>query len=159
MQRLVATRSARLVATTVAAYLASVPLAGARMTPSHPAAAGEANRLYWESEDSVAEIADRLDLSRRALYELIEPLPTGAACDVCGGPLSFENRSARTAGDATCVICAETGATDEDSVTNELPGVTPFDVEARERALLVGGAAVAGAAMGALLTFALVPRR
>jgi hypothetical protein len=130
------------------------------MTPSDPAAAGEANRLYWESEDSVAEIAERLDLSRRALYEVIEPLPTGAACEVCGGPLSFENRSARTAGDATCVICAETGATDEDSVTNgEIPGVTPFDVEVRERALLVGGAAVAGAAMGALLTFALVPRR
>jgi hypothetical protein len=130
------------------------------MTPPDPAAAVEANRLYWESEDSVAEIADRLDLSRRALYDLIEPLPTGAACDVCGGPLSFENRSARTAGDATCVICAETGATDEDSVTAApTRDVAHFDIEARERALLVGGAAVAGAAMGALLTFALVPRR
>jgi hypothetical protein len=130
------------------------------MTPTDPAAAVEANRLYWESEDSVAEIADRLDLSRRALYELIEPLPTGAACDVCGGPLSFENRSARTAGDATCVVCAETGATDEESVAAaQTTGVAQFDIEARERALLVGGAAVAGAAMGALLTLALVPRR
>jgi hypothetical protein len=126
------------------------------MTPPRPDAAAEANRLYWESEDSVAEIADRLELSRRALYELIEPLPTGNSCDVCGGPLTFENRSARTAGDATCVICAETGATDETAA----PGAAAAaGAGAEDRTLLLAGAAIAGAAIGALVTFVAVPRR
>jgi predicted DNA-binding protein YlxM (UPF0122 family) len=33
-------------------------------------AEAEANRLYWQTETSVAEIADKLNVSRRALYEL-----------------------------------------------------------------------------------------
>ncbi|HSJ25285.1 MAG TPA: hypothetical protein VK929_11475 [Longimicrobiales bacterium] len=124
------------------------------MTPLDPGSAAEANRLYWETEDSVAEIADRMEISRRALYEAVEPLPTGADCPTCGGPLVFENRSARTAGDTTCVVCAETGATDSDLPVDP---VQPVDDD--ERVLLIGGAAVAGAAVGALLTFVLVPRR
>lgn len=125
------------------------------MTPSADLSA-EANRLYWESEDSVAEIADRLELSRRALYELVEPLPTGNECPVCGGPLAFENRSARTAGDATCPVCAATGATDSDALE---PAAAPEVLAGDERALVIGGAMLAGAALGALLTFAVVPRR
>jgi hypothetical protein len=127
------------------------------MTPPSDVAT-DANRLYWESEDSVAEIAERLELSRRALYDLIEPLPTGTTCDVCGGPLTFENRSARTAGDAVCAICQETGATDPDAQADAAQGEHLLDAD-HEHALLVGGAAIAGAALGALLTFALVPRR
>lgn len=121
-----------------------------------PVDTAEANRLYWESDESVADIAARLDMSRRALYDAIEPLPSGGTCDVCGGPLTFENRSARTAGHASCEVCAATGATPEEHAAAAAdeghPGLD-------ERAAWLGGAALAGAALGALLTFALVPRR
>src|SRR5687768_5905870 len=60
--------------------------------------ATEANRLYWESDVSVAEIAQRLELSRRALYAAIQPLPAERNCERCGSPMTYENRSAR-AGD------------------------------------------------------------
>jgi hypothetical protein len=123
------------------------------MTPLDAGAAAEANRLYWETEDSVAEIADRLEISRRALYDAVEPLPTGADCPTCGGPLVFENRSSRTADTPSCVVCAETGATDSDLPVEPLPSTDD------ERALMIGGAAVAGAAFGALVTFLVVPRR
>jgi hypothetical protein len=127
--------------------------------------ATEANRLYWDTEDSVAEIAQRLDLSRRALYELVEPLATGLPCATCGGPLVFDNRSARTAGDPSCPVCAAIGATEADSATAaadaaaRAPDLVPALGEAEERALLVGGALMGAAAVGALVTFALVPRR
>jgi hypothetical protein len=125
------------------------------MTPRDAELITEANRLYWQTEESVAEIAERLALSRRALYELVEPLPTGGLCDVCGGPLTFENRSARTSGHTTCAVCEETGAT----AAGLAEATNAADAETEERALLVGGAALAGAAIGALLTFALVSRR
>jgi opacity protein-like surface antigen len=136
------------------------------MTPLDVTAAAEANRLYWETEDSVADIAERLEISRRALYDAVEPLPTGASCEVCGGPLTFENRSARTAGNEHCAVCAETGVVDEDddddaddgaadgAAADAYPGI---DVD--ERTLVVGGIGLAAAAVGALLTFALVPRK
>jgi uncharacterized Zn finger protein (UPF0148 family) len=125
------------------------------MTPLDDAAAAEANRLYWETDDSVSEIAERLEISRRALYEAVEPLPTDTPCPVCGGPLVFENRSARTGGQASCPICAETGATE----TEGPPPAPQLLDETHERTFLVGGAALAGAAIGALMTFALVSRR
>lgn len=129
------------------------------MNPTGPDTATEANRLYWDTEESVGEIAERLDISRRALYDVIEPRATGEPCPTCGGPLAFENRSARTAGDATCAICAETGATPEEEVGETEPRITaPLD-DIEERTFLVGGAMLAGAAVGALLTLALVPRR
>jgi hypothetical protein len=124
------------------------------MPPLEPGTAAEANRLYWETEDSVAEIAERLEISRRALYEAVEPLPTDNVCSTCGGPLLFENRSARTAGESFCAVCAETGATDADEPVEPASPGPPAD----ERALLVGGAALAGAVVGALLTFAVVRR-
>jgi hypothetical protein len=126
------------------------------MTPLETGTAAEANRLYWDTDDSVAEIAERLQISRRALYEAVEPLPTGNNCPTCDGPLSFENRSARTAGDAACPVCAETGALDSDVPA---AAATTLIGDVEERALLVTGAALAGAAMGALLAFTLVPRR
>jgi hypothetical protein len=113
----------------------------------------EANRLYWETDESVADIARRLDVSRRALYEAIEPLPTGAACDVCGSALLWENRSARLADDATCPHCASAGATDAD-----LPPQPDFDAD-DERLTVLGAAALAGAVIAAAVTFAVVPRR
>jgi hypothetical protein len=122
-----------------------------------PVDTAEANRLYWESDESVADIAARLDMSRRALYDAIEPLPSGGTCDVCGGPLTFENRSARTAGHASCEVCAATGASPEEHAAAAAASDGHPAVD--ERTAWLGGAALAGAALGALLTFALVPRR
>ena len=65
----------------------------------------EANRLYWDTEASVGHIADTLGVSRRALYELLEPLAADEPCAACGGPLVFANRLARAAGEAFCGAC------------------------------------------------------
>jgi hypothetical protein len=69
--------------------------------PSRP----EANRLYWETETSVGRIADRLGVSRRALYELLDPAVAGGLCPDCGSPLLFQNRLARATGEAQCGSC------------------------------------------------------
>ena len=61
------------------AYLARSPSAESRMSPTMEFDAAEANRLYWETEQSVADIAQQLDISRRALYGAVRPLPAGAA--------------------------------------------------------------------------------
>jgi hypothetical protein len=121
--------------------------------------AAEANRLYWESETSVADIAQQLELSRRALYDSVDPLPTSGRCDVCGGPLVFENRSARTAGIETCPACA--AGTDEADTPEVPPAARRASLEEAEveRAVRMGGAALAGAALGAVATLILVPRR
>lgn len=65
----------------------------------------ELNRRYWESDASVSEIADELDISRRALYEGIEPLPAGVPCPVCGGTLGFRNRTAAENQEVECTEC------------------------------------------------------
>lgn len=68
----------------------------------------ELNRLYWDSDLSVGDIADRLDLSRRALYDGIEPRPAGAPCPDCGEGLVFRNRTAQENGEAECPECGRT---------------------------------------------------
>jgi hypothetical protein len=123
----------------------------------------EANRLYWETDTSVAEIADHLDLSRRALYGAVHPLPTGAACSRCGGELEYENRSARKAAQGTCGRCGGSQHLEDDE-TAETAGRPPLAVVAgdprgdavrdmrepdlRHRAVVLGGAAIAGVALG-----------
>lgn len=120
----------------------------------------EANRLYWETDRSVADIAAELELSRRALYDVVEPLPSGAFCTTCGTPLVFENRSARTAGQEVCPACESAREEAELAAAAVEPVDTgddaPFD---SAHAVRVGGAVLAGAALGALATLMLVPRR
>lgn len=65
----------------------------------------EMNRLYWGSDASVGEIADRLGVSRRALYDGIDPRPAGAPCPDCGAPLGYRNRTAADRREATCGAC------------------------------------------------------
>ena len=65
----------------------------------------QANTLYWESDDSVNEIADRLDLSKGALYGMVEPLGTDEPCPECGALLEFSNRTARDKGLVVCPSC------------------------------------------------------
>ena len=113
----------------------------------------EANRLYWESDVSVAEIAEQLDISRRALYSAVEPLPAGRPCPNCGGDLAFENRSSRAADHAICTACGAEADIDPDDIAEPEPPVDP------EASMRLGAAALAGAAVGALLTLVIVPRR
>ncbi len=125
----------------------------------------EANRLYWDSDVSVADIADRMGWSRRALYDAIEPLPTDAACAVCGTPLVFLNRSARSSATASCIACT---AREEDA-NGGADGVTTEDAEMarayaaeardrRERIVAAGSAGLIGAGVAAALTFLFVRR-
>ena len=65
----------------------------------------QANRLYWESEASVNEIADRLDLSKGALYQMIEPLAAEVDCPDCGAMLEYPNRTALDRGLMQCSTC------------------------------------------------------
>lgn len=136
-----------------------------------PREAEAANRMYWESDDSVASIAARFDLSRRSLYEAVQPLPTGVLCQVCGEELAFENRLARKSGTATCPSC---GASEEVAIETEAPAMaaaarrgesrdgdaTPDDsrddagtTDVRQRAVLLSGAALAGIALGGVATW------
>ena len=104
----------------------------------------EANRLYWDTESSVGDIAERLGLSRRALYELLDPIAADGPCPGCGQPLLFANRLARAAGDAMCRGC---GASMHVAVTTRAPEATreapaPLSVPtARSRRLAAEAAA------------------
>ncbi len=64
-----------------------------------------ANTLYWESDDSVNEIAEALDLSKGALYALVQPLRTDEPCPECGEHLEIANRTARDKGLVVCPSC------------------------------------------------------
>lgn len=129
----------------------------------------EANRLYWETDKSVAEIADTLDVSRRALYESLEPMAAGNTCPVCGTMLHYPNRSARDAQQGTCFACATASPQQAPHVEAEAwtwsPGVRTAkkaepvrasDLSARTRRL--GGAALLGAVVGAAVTHMLLRR-
>ncbi len=65
----------------------------------------EADRLYWDTDRSVAEIADELEISRRALYDAISPRPVGIVCGECSAEMVFRNRSAAGRREAECVEC------------------------------------------------------
>jgi len=133
------------------------------MQPDERAIA-EANRLYWESDTPIAEIADRLDLSRRALYEAVQPVNAEARCNRCGGEMQYGNRSARKAGYATCMTCgaeelvdAADGSASSSpslSVVNTDPGnsvrTDMREPDLRHRAMMLGSAAIAGVALGSV---------
>jgi len=75
------------------------------MDTHNPELVEQANSLYWESDASVNDIADKLDLSKGALYGIIEPLDAGTPCPECGGGLEFANRTARDRDMVTCPSC------------------------------------------------------
>ena len=64
------------------------------------------NRLYWDSDESVNQIAESLELSKGALYGLIKPIAASGACPDCASSLSFTNRTARDRGLAECTTCS-----------------------------------------------------
>lgn len=122
----------------------------------------EANRLYWESDLPVAGIAERLDLSRRALYDAVQPAPAGILCPHCGTELEYGNRTARAAREATCPECGaeEYIGADEDAGTQIDAASVPEGRGAPASPLLtLGSVAIAGAALGAAAVLLLSRRR
>jgi hypothetical protein len=136
----------------------------------------EVNRLYWTTALPVTELADQLSISRRGLYAMLAPEPAGKRCPECGAHLGFRNRSARTAGEAECSECGlEVDATafrdlpdeaaaaasatapepelEREAVASGRSPVDTADALRRDRALTLAGAAIAGAAAGALAAF------
>ena len=141
--------------------------------------ADEVSRLYWETDASVGEIAAELDISRRALYAALRPLPAGERCTECGGELVFMTRSARTEGAAECAACgreqdvaataaaaAEGGAAGDLSGGEEATGAgvaegygAAFGTEQRGwRGVLIAAAALAGIAVGVVGTMRVLRR-
>jgi hypothetical protein len=130
----------------------------------------ELNRLYWETDSSVAEISNRLGVSRRAMYEAIEPMPSGVACESCGAELYFNNRSARTSGIGRCLVCGSEHELDAENISDDIGMIPPYPtVKAAnipERDQLVAGRtamiatfAVAGLLTGVLTTFLIRRKR
>lgn len=73
--------------------------------PDQDSLSTEANSLYWESDQSVNQIGEELDLSKGVLYGLIVPLPAGLPCPQCGQEMVFPNRTAREKGFLACPDC------------------------------------------------------
>jgi hypothetical protein len=86
-----------------------------------PAEQVEANRRYWESEESVNGIADAMGISKGRLYDLLLPFDAAAACPTCGAPLGFPHRTAKGRGEAGCDQCGFEG---------NVEGLSPVDPDA-----------------------------
>lgn len=123
----------------------------------------KANELYWESDESVNQIAEDLELSKGTLYSVIQPLPTGLACPECGDELLYPNRTARERGMVGCPTCGFEGEEEEarpaerDEESRERTSGTPVlsawdAMDAERKRTLVGGALL-GAAAGLALVF------
>jgi hypothetical protein len=65
-----------------------------------------ANQLYWESDKSVNQIADEMELSKGMLYGMIQPLAAGMPCPRCSSDMEYANRTARERGLITCSSCS-----------------------------------------------------
>ena len=114
--------------------------------------AERANTLYWDSDDSVNDIAEGLDLSKGTLYNLIRPRATALACPECGSALEYPNRTARDKGFLTCPGC---GLEEEEEVIRGLAGeeillTSPEDERVRVRRTL-WATALLGAAAGIIV--------
>jgi hypothetical protein len=83
-----------------------------------------ANELYWGSDLSVNQIAETLDLSKGALYEMIRPLAAAVACPDCGTEAVHPNRTAHERGLVVCLSCGWEGD-DEQAVV--LPTLRPHE--------------------------------
>lgn len=113
-----------------------------------------ANELYWESDRSVNQIADDLELSKGALYGIIEPQASGLGCPLCGDEVVYSNRTAKEREMLDCPTCDWDGDPEETTTYREsayrspsertdvdlpstdgddTPSATPVDREARAR--------------------------
>lgn len=72
-----------------------------------------ANELYWGSDRSVNQIADDLELSKGALYGIIEPEPSGLGCPLCADEVVYPNRTAKERSMLDCPTCDWDGTPEE----------------------------------------------
>jgi len=118
-----------------------------------------ANELYWGSERSVNQIAEDLDLSKGALYGLLQALPAGVGCPLCGSEVVYSNRTAKERGRLECPTCDWEGAADEvaaealEGSETALTGPLPRDPDSADRYRTIVGGALLGAAAGLALVF------
>ena len=114
------------------------------------------NRMYWDSDESVNRIAERLDLSKGALYGMIEPAPADGTCLDCGSSLSFGNRTARDRGLAECAVCALVGDPTDQAASTALAAHIPEPAPIREPRVWSGralaGSLVLGVVAGVLIS-------
>ena len=141
-----------------------------------------ANELYWDSGESVNRIAEELDLSKGALYEMVRPLPAGLGCPACEAEVVYPNRTAKERARVDCPACGWQGSESETTVAGgssgsprdgrssgtgddelhdldhlDAPGPPPprvVDAETDHRRLIVGGALLGAAAGLALVIWA-----
>ena len=92
---------------------------------SNPAVAA-ANELYWGSGQSVNKIAENLELSKSALYDMICPQPLGLSCPLCAAEVASSNRTAKDKRVATCAECGWEGPeNDADPLVAKRPTTIP----------------------------------
>lgn len=90
-----------------------------------PAEQVEANRRYWESEESVNGIAEAMGISKGRLYDHLLPFDAEMPCPSCGAPLAFPHRTARVRGDVACEACGFEGDLEALEVGGAPEGVVP----------------------------------
>ena len=122
--------------------------------------------LYWNTDRTIDDIVDELDLSRSTLYASISPVPAGATCPTCSGMLYYTNRMNRAARVASCESCGLERELDDFEAedrpwvgnggspsTNGASAIERWREELGEveprRAALIGGAAALGVMLGA----------
>ena len=100
-----------------------------------------ANALYWESDESVNQIADELEVSKGALYGMVRPLASGLSCPECGAEMEYPNRTARDRGFLTCPACGleEDEASVEEAGDDAVGGAGPGPLSVPAAAPRVAG--------------------
>lgn len=121
-----------------------------------------ANELYWTSDMGVNQIAEELDLSKGALYEVIHPLAGAYSCPQCGDRTVFANRTARDRSMLSCPACDWEGPIEEAQPHVEDPegggaeASSTDPVPHRYRPSWDGRTAIGGALLGAAAGLAFV---
>jgi predicted RNA-binding Zn-ribbon protein involved in translation (DUF1610 family) len=137
---------------------------------THEAATHErANDLYWNSDRTIDQIVDELEIGRNTLYSALHPIPAETGCPECGEAMVFTNRTNRARSTATCRTCGTELQVEEHDEPE--PEMHPDDLRAGgrpdgrldrwrrdlatvepARVALVGGAAALGIVVGVAAT-------
>ena len=98
-----------------------------------PEVVKRANELYWDTERSVNQIADELDLSKGALYAALEPKASGLGCPLCGDEVGWPKRTAKERDQLDCATCDWDGSSDETTSYTAVSAPPPTPPTAKRR--------------------------